>query len=74
MDWNKITLGQIDVRLFYANIRDADHWTKCRWDPQDTDYPSFYRKSNVTEYYPICYSNDALKYAQTGYLCSIVCV
>jgi len=35
--------------------------------------PSIYRVSVVSGY-PICYSTEALKFAQAGYLVSIVCV
>lgn len=34
----------------------------------------FYRRSLVSDWYPICYSTEALKMAQSGYLVSIVCV
>merc|ERR1712167_131081 len=36
--------------------------------------PEFYKWSHVTEGWPICYTTEALKYAQSGYLVSIVCV
>jgi len=54
-------------------IRGLDSYTACRWDPNDTDMPSIYRISVVSDY-PICYSTEALKFAQAGYLVSIVCV
>merc|ERR1712054_181384 len=79
------TNGKLDIRLFYAyrneanpqgSIRDWDQWTKCRWDPREdaTGYPDFYKFSHVIDNHPICYSTEALKYAQSGYLVSIVCV
>lgn len=67
-------MAKVDVRLFYANERDADSFTKCRWPLDDPDYPDFYKYSYVSDEWPICYSTEALKFAQSGYLCSIVCV
>jgi sodium/potassium-transporting ATPase subunit alpha len=54
-------------------IRTVDSFTSCRWDPNDETLPSIYRTSVVSGY-PICYSTEALKFAQAGYLVSIVCV
>ena len=54
-------------------IRGADAFTSCRWDPRDETIPSILRRSVVSDY-PICYSTEALKFAQAGYLVSIVCV
>ncbi len=62
------------MRLFYEGFRGADAWTKCRWDPNDTTLPKFYRQSYSSEWWEVCYSTEALKYAQSGYLVSIVCV
>jgi len=74
--WDKTKMSKVDARLFYggAGKRDADAYTACRWDPTDTDYPWFYRASYSSGYWPVCYSTEALKMAQSGYLCSIVCV
>jgi sodium/potassium-transporting ATPase subunit alpha len=81
--WDYTNNGKLDIRLFYSykneenptgSIREPDQWTKCRWDPANDDLPSFYKFSHVTDYWPICYSTEALKYAQSGYLVSIVCV
>jgi|TARA_B110000285_G_C15134005_1_gene625599 sodium/potassium-transporting ATPase subunit alpha len=67
----------MDIRLFYANTavnqREPTDWTVCRFDPLDEDLPKFYRYSHITDK-PICYTTEALKYAQSGYLVSIVCV
>jgi len=73
MGWDKETHAKYDVRLWYATSRSASNWTACRWAPDDTDYPEFYRVSGNSGF-PVCYSTEALKYAQSGYLCSIVCV
>ena len=54
-------------------IRGPDAWTKCRWDPSDENLGSIYKNSVISEW-PICYSSEALKFAQSGYLVSIVCV
>jgi len=83
LSWDYIKNGKIDIRLFYAyksadsdSVRDADSWTTCRWSPHPDvkDHPDFYKYSHNTENWPICYSIEALKYAQSGYLVSIVCV
>lgn len=55
------------------SIRGEESYTACRWDPNDETLPSIYRISVVSDY-PICYSTEALKFAQAGYLVSIVCV
>jgi len=80
--WDYTNNGKLDIRLFYSyknadakSIREPDQWTKCRWDPGEaTGFPEFYKWSHLTEGWPICYSTEALKYAQSGYLVSIVCV
>jgi sodium/potassium-transporting ATPase subunit alpha len=72
--WDKTKHGKVDLRLFLQGERGPDAWTKCRWDPNDEEWPSFYRQSYVLEWHEICYSTDALKFAQSGYLVSIVCV
>jgi len=72
--WDKTRMARVDVRLFYAGHRAASNFTACRWAPDDEDYPGFYRKAYASDGWPICYSTEALKFAQSGYLCSIVCV
>jgi len=80
--WDYTNNGRLDIRLFYSyknkdalSIREPDQWTKCRWDPAEkTGFPEFYKWSHLTDGWPICYSTEALKYAQSGYLVSIVCV
>merc|ERR1712021_885 len=83
LSWDYIKNGKIDIGLFYAykgtedaSVRDADAWTTCRWSPHPDvkDHPEFYKWSHVTDSWPICYTTEALKYAQSGYLVSIVCV
>jgi hypothetical protein len=74
MGWDKTSLNRVDNRLFYASTRTPEYFTKCRWAPNDEDYPQIYRESYSSNWHPICYSSEALKFAQSGYLCSIVCV
>ena len=87
--WDKDKHSRVDVRLFYGYrngyderggqradtkaIRAPEAWTKCRWDPTDDNLGSIYKQSVISEW-PICYSTEALKFAQSGYLVSIVCV
>ena len=80
MDGEKVSLGwdltkhaKIDIRLFYAGFRKHTDFTKCRWDPNDEDIPKYMRYSHVSDR-PICYSTEALKYAQAAYLVAIVTV
>lgn len=54
-------------------IRDLSNYTECRWDPNDDSLPKLFKTSVVTDW-NICYSTEALKFAQAGYLVSIVCV
>lgn len=72
--WDKTRMAKVDARLFYANIRDRTMFTECRWHPADNEYPWFYRASYSSDFWPVCYSTEALKMAQSGYLVSIVCV
>jgi sodium/potassium-transporting ATPase subunit alpha len=75
LGWDKTNMARVDVRLFYAGHRDASNFTVCRWDPSpESPYPDFYKYSYVSDYHPICYTTEALKFAQSGYLVSIVCV
>jgi sodium/potassium-transporting ATPase subunit alpha len=71
--WDKTRNSKVDIRLYYAFHRDADQWTKCRWSTAN-EAPFFYTASYSSEWHPVCYSTEALKYAQSGYLASIVCV
>jgi len=59
--------------MFYGRERTPDHFKSCRFDPNDESVPTFY-KTSVISGHPICYSTEALKFAQSGYLVSIVCV
>jgi sodium/potassium-transporting ATPase subunit alpha len=72
--WDKEKDGKIDIRMFYAKDRTAEDWVQCRYDPADESLPKFYKQAYRSEWNPICYSTEALKFAQSGYLVSIVCV
>lgn len=79
--WDYTNNGRLDIRLFYSyrnedgpSIREPEAWTACRWPTTGEGFPEFYKYSHVTDFWPICYSTEALKYAQSGYLVSIVCV
>jgi hypothetical protein len=62
----------LDVRLFFTD-RDPEEWAPCRWDTDDDAIPHFYTTSNVSSN-QICYTVEALYYAQSGYLITIVVV
>jgi len=72
LDWNGSNDAEVDVRMFYFR-RNADSWSKCRWGATDDSVPQFWRISWVSNA-QICHSTEALKFAQGGYLISIVCV
>merc|ERR1712127_453006 len=82
MAWDKVRNSRVDLRLFYAPRRAPSPWTQCRYAPvklnadktYTADYPNFFMFSHIPEGAPICYSSEALKMAQSGYLVSIVCV
>merc|ERR1712060_833335 len=64
----------LDVRMFFVD-RDPEEWAPCRWN-RAVDYddiPHFYMTSNVSSN-DICYTVEALYYAQSGYLITIVVV
>ena len=31
LDWNGISNNKVDIRLFYASVRDESAWTSCLW-------------------------------------------
>jgi sodium/potassium-transporting ATPase subunit alpha len=61
--------NDVDIRLFFNSYSNTD-WSQCRWTKEA---PEFWRR-NLVEDQNICYSSEALKYAQTAYLVSIVVV
>jgi len=70
-NWDTVSWNQVDFRLFYTARPETD-WSRCRWTADD-GYPTFYRESHVSGV-QICYTSEALRYAQAAYLVSIVCV
>lgn len=64
-------MSAIDVRLFFWE-RPADDWSRCRWGPNDRA-PEFWKVSHFSES-QICYTTEALYYAQCGYLVSMLVV
>ena len=62
----------LDVRLFFID-RDPEEWAPCRWTRGVDDVPHFYTTSNVSSN-DICWTVEALYYAQSGYLITIVVV
>lgn len=78
---NGAVKGEINTDMSLgANDITPQSWSACRWDPSDDNLPKFYRFSSVVtqpdteDPSQICYTTEALKYAQSGYLVSIVCV
>jgi sodium/potassium-transporting ATPase subunit alpha len=73
LDWNTNLASPVDARLFYFQLS-KDSWVQCRWNPTEMDVvPNFYSYSNISKQ-QVCFTTEALKYAQSGYLISIVCV
>jgi hypothetical protein len=70
LNWNGNKHNGVDVRLFFTG-REPESWSICRWTPE-TGLP-FYSRSVVSGT-QVCYTTEALRYAQAGYLVSIVCV
>ena len=76
LKWDLTNSAKVDIRLFlsYKEFRTEDAWTTCRFGTLlDEEFPKFYKQSSVSDY-PICYTTEALKYAQAAYLVSIVTV
>jgi len=63
--------GWIDMRLFYFDS-DPDEWSECMFK----DYRGFFHISPSTKtdgvHHSICYSVEAVKYAQCAFLLAIV--
>merc|ERR1711935_257336 len=72
LNWNGNKHNGVDIRLFYGDFRGPASWSKCRWTPDDAAF-KFYWHSHISRT-QICYTTEALRYAQAGYLISIVCV
>merc|ERR1711990_1118012 len=70
LDWNTNLASPVDARLFYFRLP-VESWTQCRWNPAGGEawVPKFYSYSVISNQ-QICFSTEALKYAQSGYLIS----
>jgi hypothetical protein len=68
-DYITDTDNDIDLRLFYFK-HDVNDWSDCRWRVSSSA-PRWWRH-NLVEDVEICYSSEALRYAQCAYLVSIV--
>ena len=69
--WDTPLVSFFDTRLFYV-FRNAENWSRCRWEPNDESIPEFWRKSKVTDGTQICYTTEALHYAQGAYFIAVV--
>jgi hypothetical protein len=47
IDWGLTYQSNVDLRLFYNTLGKSDY-SKCRWDPNDSSVPRFYRISPYT--------------------------
>jgi len=72
LNWNGNRHNGIDIRLFYTG-RGPETWSQCRWYKGMEGALDFYSQSHVNGT-QICYTTESLRYAQGGYLVSIVCV
>ena len=70
-DMLDIGASAIDLRLFFWQ-RPASEWSQCRWN-DSSKVPDFWLYSNVSGN-QICYTSEALFYAQCGYFVSIFVV
>ena len=63
--------GWIDMRLFFFDS-DPDEWNECFFK----DYRGFFHVSPSTKtndvHHEVCYSTEAIKYAQCAFLVAIV--
>jgi sodium/potassium-transporting ATPase subunit alpha len=71
LNWNGNKHNAVDMRLFYTS-REPESWSICRWTT-GVNGLDFYNQSYVNGT-QICYTTEALRFAQAGYLVSIVCV
>ena len=62
------TDSSFDMRLYYYKF-DVSSWSKCRFD--DSNSPKWWRYNTITNT-QICYTAEALSYAQTAYMVAIV--
>ncbi|CAI2369776.1 unnamed protein product [Moneuplotes crassus] len=67
-NFNSLDNNSIDLRLYFYDL-EPSHWSECRWY---NDTPKWWAKNIVYDDITICYRSEALRYAQTAYLISIV--
>jgi len=60
----------MDIRLFFSFFKRSD-WSQCRWNPEDDSLPEYYRISPLS-HNNICYTSEALFYAQSAYFAACV--
>ncbi|MFS8159383.1 MAG: HAD-IC family P-type ATPase [Candidatus Roizmanbacteria bacterium] len=71
IEWGSIVDNKMDVRLFLTGYRQSDY-SQCRWDPTDDSVPRWWRISPLSET-QICYTPEALQYAQSAYFIACIC-
>mmetsp|Transcript_23176 Transcript_23176/g.35874 ORF Transcript_23176/g.35874 Transcript_23176/m.35874 type:complete len:176 (-) Transcript_23176:27-554(-) len=71
LDYDDKDQKWMDLRVFYAYYLKPDDFNPCRFTLGDD--PDYYVLSEYNDSTPICYTTEALKYAQTVYLvCAIM--
>lgn len=70
IDWGLTGKSSLDLRLYYNTFTSSD-WAKCRWDPNDSSVPHFYRISPRTNR-QVCYTSEALLYTQSAYFIAAI--
>lgn len=70
VQWGLTYQSGLDIRLFYHGLN-KESYTRCRWAPDDTSVPQFYRISPHT-HKQICYTPEALLYAQTAFFIAAI--
>ena len=68
--WGSNEGTSLDLRLFYTQLK-PEAWAPCLYDPADESIPKHWRISDFT-HVQICYTSEALFYAQTAYFISII--
>lgn len=70
LNWGMNYETKMDARLFYTTLT-ADDFSACRWDPNDSSIPKYWRISRHTEE-QICYTTESLLYAQSSYFITVI--
>jgi len=68
--WGSNEGSSMDLRLFYTTLK-PEAWAPCQYMPTDDSTPLHWRISAFTNE-QICYTSEALFYAQTAYFISII--